>query len=119
MGKSRYIKATSAVVLTSNFQRIPVKKVTIDTLINLSFQNKIKVKELNFWMPWMMIRKIANWKTFNTLDISVRFEAMNFSTYRASPVEKRRKLIPYVYLLSTPDLNYLTIENIQQCLVFN
>ena len=53
------------------------------------------------------------------LDIFVRFEAMNFSTYSASPVEKRRKLIRYVYLLSTPDLNYLTIENIKQCLVFN
>ena len=53
------------------------------------------------------------------LDVFVRYEAMNFSTYGASPVEKRRKLIPYVYLLSTPDLNYLTIENIKQCLVFN
>ena len=37
------------------------------------------------------------------LDIFVRFEAMNFSTYSGSPVEKRRKLIPCVYLLSTPD----------------
>ena len=55
LGKSRYIHPTSAVVLTSNFQCIPVKKVTIDTLINLSFQNKIKVKALNFRMPWMMI----------------------------------------------------------------
>ena len=53
------------------------------------------------------------------LDIFVRFEAMNFSTYIVSPVEKRRKINPYVYLLSTPDLNYLTIENIKQCLVFN
>ena len=53
------------------------------------------------------------------LDIFVRFEAMNFSTYGASPVETRRKLIRYVYLLSTLDLNYLTIENIKQCLVFN
>ena len=58
-------------------------------------------------------------KTFGMLDIFVRFEAMNFSTYSASPVEKRRKLIPYVYLLSTPALNYCTIENIKQCLVFN
>ena len=102
-------------MLTSNFQRIPEKKVTIDTLINLSFQNKIKVNALNFRMPWMMA-----YLTYLTyLDIFVRFEAMNFSTYSASPVEKRRKLIPYVYLLSTPDLNYLTIENIKQCLVFN
>ena len=53
------------------------------------------------------------------LDIFVRFEAMNFSTYSVSPVGERRKLIPYVYLLSTPDLNYLAIENIKQCLVFN
>ena len=53
------------------------------------------------------------------LDIFVRFEDMNFSTYSASPVKKRRNLIPYVYLLSTRDLNYLTIENIKQCLVFN
>ena len=53
------------------------------------------------------------------LDIFVRFEAMNFSTYSVIPVEKRRKLIPYVYLLSTPGLNYLTIENNKQCLVFN
>ena len=54
-----------------------------------------------------------------TCQTFVRFEAMNSSTYSASPVEKGRKLIPYVYLLSTPDLNYLTIENIKQCLVFN
>ena len=101
LGKSRYIHATSAVVLTSNFQRIPVKKVTIDTLINLSFQNKIKVKALNFRMPWMMIWKIAKWKTFNMLDIFVRFEAMNFSTYSASPVGKRRKLIP-MYIFYPP-----------------
>ena len=53
------------------------------------------------------------------LDIFVRFEAMNFSTYSAIPVEKRRKLIPCQYRLSTPDLNYLTIENIKQCLLFN
>ena len=119
LGKARCIHSTSAIVLTSIFQRIPEKKVTIDTLIYLSFQNKIKVKALNFRMPWMMIWKIAKWKTFNMLDIFVRFEAMNFSTYSASPVEKRRKLIPYVYLLSTPDLNYLTTENIKECLVFN
>ena len=30
LGKSRYINAISAVVLTSNFQLIPVKKVTIE-----------------------------------------------------------------------------------------
>ena len=95
------------------------RQITIDTLINDSFQNKIKVKVLNFRMPWMMIWKIAKWRTFNILDIFVLFEAMNFSTYSASPVEKRKKLIPYVYLLSTPDLNYLTIGNIKQCLVFN
>ena len=35
--------------------------------------------------------KIAKRKTFNMLDIFVRFEAMNFSTYSASPVEKRKK----------------------------
>ena len=63
--------------------------------------------------------KNSKMKTFGMLDIFVRYETMNFSTYGASPVEKRRKLIPYVYLLSTPDLNYLTIENIKQCLVFN
>ena len=57
--------------------------------------------------------------TFNMLDIFVRFEAMTFSTHSASPLEKRRKLIPYLYLLSTPNLNYLTIENIKQFLVFN
>ena len=67
----------------------------------------------------MMVWKIAKWRTFNILDIFVRFEATNFSTYSASPVEKRRKLIPYVYLLSTPDLNYLKTENIKQYLVFN
>ena len=110
---------TSAVVYTSNFQGIPVKKVTIDTLIDLSFKNKVQVNALNFIMPWMMIWKKAKWKTFNMLDIFVLFEAMNFSTYSASPVGKRRKLIPYVYLLSTPGLNYLTIETIKQFLVFN
>ena len=46
------------------------------------------------------------------LDIFVRFEAMNFSTYSASPVEKRRKLIPYVYLLFTPDLTSLTTRTL-------
>ena len=30
LGKSRYIHAISAVVLTSNFQLIPVKKVAIE-----------------------------------------------------------------------------------------
>ena len=37
LGKSRYIHAISAVVymLTSNFQLIPVKKVTIDALIHI------------------------------------------------------------------------------------
>ena len=64
--------------------------------------------------------KNSKMKTFDILFILVRYEAMNFSTYSASPVEKRRKLMYiYVYLLSTPDLNYLTIENIKQCLVFN
>ena len=66
-----------------------------------------------------MVWKIAKWRTFNILDIFVRFEATKFCTYSASPVEKRRKLIPYVYLLSTPDLNYLKTENIKQYLVFN
>ena len=98
----------------------PVKKVTIDSLINLSFKNKVQVNALNFRMQWIIMWKTAKWKqTFGMLDIFVRYEAMNFSTYGASPVEKRRKLILYVYLLSTPDLNYLTIENIKQCLVFN
>ena len=63
--------------------------------------------------------KNSKMKTFDMLFILVRYEAMNFSTYSASPVEKRRKLIPYVYLLSKPYINYLTIENIKQCLVFN
>ena len=40
-------------------------------------------------------------KTFGMLDIFVRYEAMNFSTYSASPVEKRRKLIP-MYIFYPP-----------------
>ena len=52
------------------------------------------------------VMKNSKMKTFDMLDIFVRFEGMNFSTYSASPVEKLWKLIPYVYLLSTPDLNY-------------
>ena len=33
----------------------PVKKVTIDSLINLSFKNKVQVNALNFRMPWIII----------------------------------------------------------------
>ena len=33
----------------------PVKKVTIDSLINLSFKNKVHVIALNFRMPWIII----------------------------------------------------------------
>ena len=32
LGKSRYIHVTSAVVLTSNFQLIPVKKVAMEVI---------------------------------------------------------------------------------------
>ena len=35
------------------------------------------------------------------LDISARFETMNFFTYSASPVEKRWKLIP-MYIFYPP-----------------
>ena len=56
LGKSRYIHPTSAAVLTSNFHAVhPVKKVTTDSLINVSFQNKVQVNAVNFRMPWMMI----------------------------------------------------------------
>ena len=65
--------------------------------------------------------KNSKLKAFDKLDIVVRYEAMNFSTYSTSPVGKHRKLIPiYIYIsFIHPDLNYLTIENIKQCLVFN
>ena len=63
--------------------------------------------------------KNSKMKTFDMLDIFVRYEAMNFSTYTTSPVEKRRKLIPIYISFIHPDLNYLTIENIKQCLVFS
>ena len=33
----------------------PVKKVTIDSLINLSFKNKVQVNALNFRMPRIII----------------------------------------------------------------
>ena len=35
LGKSRYIHAISAIVLTSNFHLIPVKKVVIEELIQI------------------------------------------------------------------------------------
>ena len=84
----------------------PVKKVTIDSLINLSFKNKVQVNALNFRMQWIIIWKTAKWKqTFGMLDIFVRYEAMNFSTYSASPVGKRRKLIPmYIFYPPWPKL---------------
>ena len=42
--------------------------------------------------------KNSKMKTFDMLDIFVRYEAMNFSTYGASPVEKRRNLFPmYIF----------------------
>ena len=33
----------------------PVKKVTIDSLINLSFKNEVQVNALNFRMPRIII----------------------------------------------------------------
>ena len=52
------------------------------------------------------------------LDILVRYEAMNFSTYTASPIGNEGKLFLCISFIH-PDLNYLTIENIKKCLVFN
>ena len=49
--------------------------------------------------------KNSKMKTFDMLDIFVRYEAMNFSTYSTSPVEKRRKLIPIYISFIHPDLN--------------
>ena len=59
-------------------------------------------------------------KTFTMLDIYVRYnyEAMNFSTYSDSPIGNEGNLFLYIAFIH-PDLNYLTIENIKQCLVFN
>ena len=59
-----------------------------------------------------------NMKNFDMLDILVRYEAMNFSTYTASPIGNEGKLFLCISFIH-PDLNYLTIENIKQCLVFN
>ena len=92
-GKSRYIHVTSAVVLTSNFQLIPVKKVTTEALIHI-FLNWIKIIAVNLRMLWMMVWKIAKWETFVILDIFVFHEAVNYwSTYRASTLRKRRQLV--------------------------
>ena len=52
------------------------------------------------------------------LDIFVRYEAMNFSTYSASPIGNEGNLFLWISFIH-PDLNYLTIENIKKCLVFN
>ena len=57
-------------------------------------------------------------KTFGMLDISVRFEAMNFSPYSASPIGNEGNLFLCISFIH-PDLNYLTIENIKKRLVFN
>ena len=57
-------------------------------------------------------------KTFGMLDIFVRYEAMNFSTYTASPIGNEGNLFLCISFIH-PDLNYLTIENIKQSLVFN
>ena len=57
-------------------------------------------------------------KTFGMLYIFVRYEAMNFSTYSASPIGNEGNLFLCISFIH-PDLNYLTIENIKQCLVFN
>ena len=62
--------------------------------------------------------KNSKMKTFGMLDIFVRFEAMNFSTYSASPIGNEGNLFLCISFIH-PDLNYLTIENIMQCLVFN
>ena len=44
--------------------------------------------------------KNSKMKTFDMLDIFVRYEALNFPTYIASPVGKRRRLIPmYIFYL--------------------
>ena len=45
--------------------------------------------------------KNSKMKTFDMLDIFVRYEDMNFSTYSTSPVGKRRKLIP-IYIFYPP-----------------
>ena len=57
-------------------------------------------------------------KTFGMVDIFVRFEAMNFSTYSDSPIRNEGNLFLCISFIH-PDLNYLTIENIKKCLVFN
>ena len=57
-------------------------------------------------------------KTFGMLDIFVRFEAMNFSTYSASPIGNEGNLFLCISFIH-PDLNYLTIENIKKRPVFN
>ena len=57
-------------------------------------------------------------KTFTILDIYVRYEAMNFSTYSDSPLGSEGYLFLHIAFIHL-DLNFLTIENIKQCLVFN
>ena len=62
--------------------------------------------------------KNSKMKTFGMLDIFVRYEAMNFSIYSARnkfPSFPMGLCISFIH----PDLNYLTIANIKQCLVFN
>ena len=62
--------------------------------------------------------KNSKLKTFDMLDIFVRYEAMNFSTDSASPIGNKGNLFLCISFIH-PDPNYLTIENIKQCLVFN
>ena len=62
--------------------------------------------------------KNSKMKTFGMLDIFVRYEAMNFSTYSASPIGNEGNLFLCISFIH-PDLNYLTIENIKKRLVFN
>ena len=62
--------------------------------------------------------KNSKMKAFGMLDTFVRFEGMNVSTYSASPVGNEGNLFLCISFIH-PDLNYLTIENIKKCLVFN
>ena len=52
--------------------------------------------------------KNSKMKTFGMLDIFVRFEAMNFSTYSASPIGNEGNLFLCISFIHR-DLNYLTI----------
>ena len=62
--------------------------------------------------------KNSKMKIFGMLDIFVRYEAMNFSTYSASPIGNEGNLFLCISFIH-PDLNYLTIGNIKKYLVFN